>query len=131
MADRGRDPRVAIRPATGLVPLPPRRLRMTDRTRMTRLNQNALFPTVIYNGARPPLAARLQPHGPIWGCSLASARMTHAALRAGYSTSSTSAGSPPKTFCANAAAMNWSRSPSSTAPVFEVETPVRRSFTIW
>jgi hypothetical protein len=47
-----------------------------------------------------------------------------------YSTSSTSTGSSPKAFCASAAAMNSSRSPSSTAPVLEVCTPVRRSFTI-
>jgi hypothetical protein len=58
-------------------------------------------------------------------------------LRAGgpkhevYSTSSTFAGPVPNAFCASAAAMNSSRSPSSTAPVLEVETPVRRSFTIW
>jgi hypothetical protein len=47
-----------------------------------------------------------------------------------YSTSSTCAGGPPKAFCANAACMKASRSPSSTASVFDVETPVRRSFTI-
>ncbi len=58
-------------------------------------------------------------------------------LRAGgpkheiYSTSSTFAGPVPNAFCASAAAMNSSRSPSSTAPVLEVLTPVRRSFTIW
>jgi hypothetical protein len=40
-------------------------------------------------------------------------------------------GVSPNAFCASAAAMNSSRSPSSTAPVLEVETPVRRSFTIW
>ena len=48
----------------------------------------------------------------------------------GYSTSSTFSGPPPKAFCANAACMNSSRSPSSTPAVFDVETPVRRSFTI-
>ena len=47
-----------------------------------------------------------------------------------YSTSSTSFASVPNAFCANAASMNWSMSPSSTAPVLEVATPVRRSFTI-
>jgi hypothetical protein len=47
-----------------------------------------------------------------------------------YSTSSMSFASPPNAFCASAASMNWSRSPSSTPPVFEVETPVRKSFTI-
>ena len=47
-----------------------------------------------------------------------------------YSTSSTLSGPPPKAFCAKAACMNWSRSPSSTPPVSEVCTPVRRSFTI-
>jgi hypothetical protein len=47
-----------------------------------------------------------------------------------YSTSSTSFGASPNAFCASAAAMNSSRSPSSTAPVLEVDTPVRRSFTI-
>jgi hypothetical protein len=48
-----------------------------------------------------------------------------------YSTSSTSVGSAPNAFWARAACMNSSRSPSSTAPVFEVETPVRKSLTIW
>ena len=48
-----------------------------------------------------------------------------------YSTSSTCAGPPPKALRASVASMNWSRSPSSTPPVLEVCTPVRRSFTIW
>ena len=39
-------------------------------------------------------------------------------------------GPVPNAFCASAASMNWSMSPSSTPPVLEVETPVRRSFTI-
>ena len=39
-------------------------------------------------------------------------------------------GPPPKAFCASAACMNGSRSPSSTPPVSEVDTPVRRSLTI-
>ena len=39
-------------------------------------------------------------------------------------------GPPPNAFCASAACMNGSRSPSSTPPVSEVDTPVRRSFTI-
>ena len=47
-----------------------------------------------------------------------------------YSTSSTLSGPPPKAFCASAACMNSSRSPSSTPAVLEVDTPVRRSFTI-
>ena len=47
-----------------------------------------------------------------------------------YSTSSTFSGSPPNAFCAKAASMKRSISPSSTAPVFEVDTPVRKSFTI-
>ena len=49
---------------------------------------------------------------------------------ANYSTSSTFSGPPPKVFCASAACMNSSRSPSSTPVVFDVETPVRKSFTI-
>ena len=48
----------------------------------------------------------------------------------GYSTSSTFSGPPPKAFWASAACMNSSRSPSSTPAVFDVETPVRKSFTI-
>ena len=47
-----------------------------------------------------------------------------------YSASSTCLGSVPNAFWASAAAMKASRSPSSTAPVLEVLTPVRRSFTI-
>ena len=48
-----------------------------------------------------------------------------------YSTSSTCSGPVPNAFCASVASMNGSRSPSSTPPVSEVCTPVRRSFTIW
>ena len=40
-------------------------------------------------------------------------------------------GAVPKARCASVAAMNSSRSPSSTPEVSEVCTPVRRSFTIW
>jgi hypothetical protein len=58
------------------------------------------------------------------GSAISSAR------RADYSTSSTFSGPPPKAFCASAACMNSSRSPSSTPAVFDVETPVRKSFTI-
>jgi uncharacterized protein YjiS (DUF1127 family) len=47
-----------------------------------------------------------------------------------YSTSSTFTGSVPNARCASTDCMNWSRSPSSTPPVSEVDTPVRRSFTI-
>src|SRR5215471_3722718 len=39
-----------------------------------------------------------------------------------------SVGPVPKAFCASAHCMNASRSPSRTAAVFEVEVPVRRSF---
>jgi murein DD-endopeptidase MepM/ murein hydrolase activator NlpD len=49
---------------------------------------------------------------------------------AAYSTSSTFSGPPPNAFCASAACMNSSRSPSSTPAVFDEETPVRKSFTI-
>ena len=47
-----------------------------------------------------------------------------------YSTSSIEAGGAPKARCASVAAMNSSRSPSSTPEVSDVCTPVRRSFTI-
>ena len=47
-----------------------------------------------------------------------------------YSTSSTCFGPVPNARCASAASVNLSISPSSTAPVFDVDTPVRRSFTI-
>jgi hypothetical protein len=46
------------------------------------------------------------------------------------STSSTAPGEVPKARCARVAAMNSSRSPSSTPEVSEVCTPVRRSLTI-
>ena len=49
---------------------------------------------------------------------------------AAYSTSSTLSGPPPNAFCASAACMNGSRSPSSTPAESDVETPVRRSLTI-
>src|SRR4051812_45533714 len=47
-----------------------------------------------------------------------------------YSTSSIGSGSPPNAFCASTAAMNGSRSPSSTSDGVGEVTPVRRSFTI-
>jgi len=83
--------------------------------------------------ARPMIWMWTRTRTPACGSSLVTRRpRSREAPALAYSaSSSTSLGGVPNAFCASAAAMNSSRSPSSTPPVFEVFTPVRRSFTIW
>jgi hypothetical protein len=68
------------------------------------------------------------PEAPRWA---EQPRTTMASAACAKSYALAAAASAPAIRAANAAARKRSRSPSRTAPVFEVSTPVRRSLTIW